>query len=109
MSDIKFKVIVVGGGPVGLTAAHVLAKAGIDFVVLESYHTVTPDRGSAVGLWPPTHRVFDQLRILKPMDVDQHPMYRSRVLTHDGAIYAHGEQHRVILEKCACSHPRGTW
>ncbi|KAJ9145331.1 FAD binding domain-containing protein [Pleurostoma richardsiae] len=61
MSAKKFKIVVVGGGPVGLTAAHALYKAGIDFVVLESRHDVVVDRGAAMVLGPNNLRVMRQL------------------------------------------------
>ncbi|ROW08283.1 hypothetical protein VMCG_03175 [Cytospora schulzeri] len=46
-----FKVIVVGGGPVGLIAAHSLSKAGIDFVVLERRPEVVEEIGHEVLRW----------------------------------------------------------
>ncbi|KAI1270545.1 FAD/NAD(P)-binding domain-containing protein [Xylariaceae sp. FL1019] len=45
-----FKVIVVGGGPVGLTAAHALTKAGIDFVMLEGREEAVTKAGSHIVL-----------------------------------------------------------
>ncbi|KAI1327603.1 FAD/NAD(P)-binding domain-containing protein [Xylariaceae sp. FL0255] len=46
MSSNNFKVIIVGGGPVGLTSAHALSRAGIDFVILEGREDATPIGGS---------------------------------------------------------------
>ncbi|KXJ92894.1 hypothetical protein Micbo1qcDRAFT_232569 [Microdochium bolleyi] len=56
-----FRVIVAGGGLVGLTAAHVLHKAGIDFVILEKHKTVLPAVGSVMTIWPQTFRILEQL------------------------------------------------
>lgn len=56
-----FKAIVIGGGPAGLTTAHVLYKAGIDFLVLEERKEVVVDRGAAMVLGPQNLRVMRQL------------------------------------------------
>jgi 2-polyprenyl-6-methoxyphenol hydroxylase-like FAD-dependent oxidoreductase len=60
-----FRAIIVGGGLLGLTAAHMFAKTvNMDFVVLEQHDDLMPEIGSLLSLWPPTFRVFDQLGIL---------------------------------------------
>ncbi|KAK8110650.1 uncharacterized protein PG998_007107 [Apiospora kogelbergensis] len=59
-----FRAIVVGGGLVGLTAAHILSKAGIDFIVLEKHSSIFTSRGTQLALWPQTFRIFDQLGLL---------------------------------------------
>ncbi|KAI2616515.1 FAD/NAD(P)-binding domain-containing protein [Hypoxylon sp. NC1633] len=64
MTDGNFKVIVVGGGPVGMTAAHILSKAGIDFVVLERQSTIGEDVGASIILFPHGLRVMGQLGLL---------------------------------------------
>ncbi len=87
MTDSKFRVIVVGGGPVGLMAAHILTKAGIDFVVLEKYRTVTPEPGSSIGLWPPTVRVLDQLGLFDAFVPLMNINYRRIVLTYAGDVF----------------------
>lgn len=61
----RFRVIVVGGGLVGLTAAHILTQAGIDFIVLEKHKSVLTSRGTQLALWPQTFRTFDQLGLLE--------------------------------------------
>ncbi|GAP82705.2 putative FAD binding domain-containing protein [Rosellinia necatrix] len=63
-SPPPFRIIVVGGGLLGLTAAHMLAKAGLDFVVLEQHADLLPEIGSLLSLLPPTFRVLDQLGLL---------------------------------------------
>ncbi|KAK7911168.1 monooxygenase [Apiospora marii] len=61
----RFRAIVVGGGLVGLTAAHILTRAGIDFIVLEKHKSVLTSRGTQLALWPQIFRVFDQLGLLE--------------------------------------------
>ncbi|KAH9904869.1 hypothetical protein F4778DRAFT_731046 [Xylariomycetidae sp. FL2044] len=59
-----FRVVVVGGGLVGLTAAHIFTQAGIDFVVLEKHDDPLCVNGSTLAIWPQTMRVFDQLGLV---------------------------------------------
>jgi 2-polyprenyl-6-methoxyphenol hydroxylase-like FAD-dependent oxidoreductase len=56
-----FKAIVVGGGPVGLSAAHALSRANIDFVLLERRSSPVIDAGSNLVLNPMGIRALDQL------------------------------------------------
>ena len=56
MGDDNFKVIIVGGGPVGLIAAHVLLRAGIDFVLLESRPDICVNLGANLVLLPSGQR-----------------------------------------------------
>lgn len=60
-SKRPFKAIIVGGGPVGLTAAHSFSRAGIDYVVLEARNTCFPDTGASLVINPASMRVFHQL------------------------------------------------
>ncbi|KAK3352450.1 hypothetical protein B0T25DRAFT_186068 [Lasiosphaeria hispida] len=87
MSNPKFKVIVIGGGPVGLTAAHALSQAGIDYVVLENRLSVTTDVGASLVLWPHGLRVLAQLGLLKPLREISVGMCRTQSLTLDGEKY----------------------
>lgn len=59
-----FRAIIVGSGLVGLTAAHVFSKAGIDFIILEKHDDPLSTYGSTLAFWPQTIRIFDQLGLL---------------------------------------------
>lgn len=60
----KFKVIIVGGGPTGLTAAHCFEKAGIDYEILDRRASLDENEGASAAIWPNSARVFAQLGIL---------------------------------------------
>ncbi|KAI1390639.1 putative dehydrogenase [Hypoxylon trugodes] len=57
----KPRVIVIGAGPVGLYTAHALAKANIDYVVLEQQKDVAFHKGAGIVLFPASVRLVDQL------------------------------------------------
>lgn len=63
-TEKPFRVIIVGGGLVSLTAAHIFSKTDIDFVILEQHENLLPEIGSLLNLWPPTFRILDQLGLL---------------------------------------------
>lgn len=79
-----FKVIIVGGGPVGLLTAHALHKAGIDFVLLERRDTCATHQGSSIGLAPPTMRVFDQLGLYDAIMAVNNKMITKYAVTDKG-------------------------
>ncbi|KAF4119296.1 2-polyprenyl-6-methoxyphenol hydroxylase [Geosmithia morbida] len=76
MSQSEFKVIIVGGGPVGLVAAHALHHAGIDFTVLEQHEGVFEDVGASVVIFPHNLRVLYQLGLKERLDQISVPMVR---------------------------------
>jgi 2-polyprenyl-6-methoxyphenol hydroxylase-like FAD-dependent oxidoreductase len=61
----EFKVIIIGGGPVGLSTAHALSKAGIDFVVLERRKAIVEDMGASLVLSPQSLRIMGHLGLLE--------------------------------------------
>ncbi|KAH8175325.1 FAD binding domain-containing protein [Sarocladium implicatum] len=79
-----FKVVIVGGGPVGLTAAHSLSQAGLDFVVLESRAQIVQDAGSNLVLLPIGLRVLSQLGMLSKIESVSSPMDRFKRIDHKG-------------------------
>lgn len=60
-SSSSFKVIIAGGGPVGLTAAIALSRAGIDFVMLERREEIVIDAGSNLVMLPNGMRILNQM------------------------------------------------
>ncbi|KAK4450297.1 hypothetical protein QBC34DRAFT_403224 [Podospora aff. communis PSN243] len=97
-----FKVIIVGGGPAGLITGHCLAKAAIDFDILESRDKHDLNAGASNALWPQSVRVFDQLGLLEeatklhsPVDYRQSltpegtPFYKSDVFKQTRAQHGH--------------------
>ncbi|KAH8666507.1 hypothetical protein BX600DRAFT_461912 [Xylariales sp. PMI_506] len=84
----KFKAIIVGGGPVGLVAAHTLAAAGLDFVLLERRITLTPPfAGVGLGIFPHSLRVLDQLGLLPQLEKAKSIMNRTSTIDHQGVLY----------------------
>lgn len=84
MASNNFKVIVVGGGPVGLMAAHALSSAGIDFVVLERRDNVVLEMGANLVLGPNSLRVMHQLGLLPRLQAIGSEFKHQKVFTMDG-------------------------
>ncbi|KAK1999780.1 FAD/NAD(P)-binding domain-containing protein [Colletotrichum falcatum] len=107
MSSDASPIIVVGGGPVGMTAAHALSRAGIDFVLLESRSTIVLDAGSNLVLSPTGLRALSQFGILPALNKVSSPLAKFRRFDHKGRDIGdtlfftyvqknHGEFPRVI-------------
>ncbi|KAL4800038.1 FAD/NAD(P)-binding domain-containing protein [Aspergillus venezuelensis] len=63
-----FRVIIVGGSIAGLTLAHCLERAGIDYVVLEKHVDIFAEPGISIGLMPNGPRILEQLGIYADVD-----------------------------------------
>ncbi|KAK3390049.1 hypothetical protein B0H63DRAFT_538208 [Podospora didyma] len=96
MLDNKFKVVVIGSGPVGLTAAHALSQAGIDFIVLEHRASVVVDVGAAMSIWPHGFRVLAQLGLLERLEKIGVEVGRTMSLTLEGHKYKENNAARAI-------------
>lgn len=90
MEAQPFRVIIIGGGPVGLTAAHALLAAGIDFVVLEARPTFTPEEGASLLAYAPTQRVWHQLGLRAAMEARSCPVESRSSADHAGNVYRRG-------------------
>ncbi|KAM0541895.1 hypothetical protein ACHAPJ_013041 [Fusarium lateritium] len=97
MATPGFKAIVVGGGPVGLTAAHALSRANIDFVLLERRSSPVIDAGSNLVLNPMGIRALDQLDLRAPLEKVSSPLGLINRQDHQGRDL--GDAHWFILFK----------
>ena len=79
-----FKVIIVGAGISGLSLAHLLLRAGIDFVVLEAHSNIAPPTGGSFGLWPNCARILDQIACWTDIESKGTPVEISHVRQPSG-------------------------
>lgn len=79
-----FKVIIVGGGPVGLTAAHAFSRAGIPFTLLERRESAIIDAGSNLVLLQVGMRALGQLDLLEDLVKVSSELRTIRRLDHSG-------------------------
>ena len=83
-------VIIVGGGPAGMMAGFLLARAGIDVLVLEKHDDFFRDfRGDTVH--PSTMEILDQLGILKRFLERPHNRVTSARIRIDGRDWTIGD------------------
>ena len=93
-----FKVIVVGGGPVGLAAAHALHLAGIDFVILERRAAIVEDKGASIVVHPHTLRIMSQFGLLDALQAVGGELRHHRSFTVDGHIFKEGTRYQRMKE-----------
>lgn len=90
MEAQPFRVIIIGGGPVGLTAAHAFLAAGIDFVVLEARDTFAPEEGASLLAYASTQRVWHQLGLLGAMEAKACSVDTRSSADHAGNVFRRG-------------------
>lgn len=81
-----FRVIIVGAGVAGLTLAHCLDKAGIDYLVLDK-GVVAPPFGTTITIQPHGCRILHQLGILDDVLDSCSTMGRCYYRTPDGRCF----------------------
>ena len=80
----RHDVVIVGGGPVGLLLACLLAARGLDVVVLERRHA-SSGRSRAIGIHPPGLRALDRAGIGDEVRQRAAPI-RGGVVTCEGRV-----------------------
>ncbi|OTB00786.1 hypothetical protein M426DRAFT_324032 [Hypoxylon sp. CI-4A] len=96
----NFRAIVVGAGVAGLTAAHCLELAGIDYVVLEKRDWVNSPAGNSTTLWPNSARILHQLGLLDRIANTCNPGRDLWIRGPDGRNIAHTD----FLEQVRLNH-----
>lgn len=79
-------VIIVGGGPIGLTMALALERAGIDCVVLEKRNDLVAHEGADLVLLPMALRALSQFDILEYIRTASVPLRALHQLNHKGRL-----------------------
>ncbi|KAL4998080.1 hypothetical protein BDV10DRAFT_194725 [Aspergillus recurvatus] len=85
----RLRVIIIGGAVSGLTLAHCLEKAGIDYVVLEKHRDITMNIGGSVALQPAGCRILDQLGVLDHLRKRTNDIQAVNVALPDGYTRRH--------------------
>ncbi|KAL6406611.1 hypothetical protein AUP68_09411 [Ilyonectria robusta] len=98
-SEGKFRVVIVGGGPVGLCLAHSLSLAGIDYILLEGRSTVVEKTGLGLALWPHGVRILDQIGLLEEGRKVYLPVKDKYNHLPDGSEINHSDLYQEIEKK----------
>ncbi|KAL4981505.1 hypothetical protein BDW68DRAFT_192893 [Aspergillus falconensis] len=88
MDKGSFKVIVVGGSIAGLTLAHSLDLAGIDYILLEKHIDPLATVGGSVGLLPNGWRILHQLGLRHELEQVACPVKVAHMTYPDGFVFS---------------------
>ena len=86
-----FRVVIVGGSIAGLTLAHALARAGIDYVILEARDDMAPRLGASIGIFSNGARILDQLGIFDTIEQHVDSLKYSQSWTGKGDLVFAGD------------------
>ncbi|KAL4975806.1 hypothetical protein BDW66DRAFT_151536 [Aspergillus desertorum] len=80
----QLRVIIIGGAVSGLTLAHCLEKADINYVLLEKHHHITTNIGGSIALQPAGCRILDQLGVLGHLEKSRNDIQAVNVALFNG-------------------------
>lgn len=88
MAKSSFTVIIVGGSIAGLTLAHGLQRAGIDYVVLEKHNEIAASAGAGLSILPHGAQILDQLQLWHQIEKVSGPVLRAQLCFPDGFAFS---------------------
>ncbi|CAI6338035.1 unnamed protein product [Periconia digitata] len=97
------KIVVVGGGPVGMTVAHALTKAGIDFVLLESRPSIVMAAGASLVMSPIGLRALSQFGVLPAIEKVSSPLSIVKRFNHQGRSIGDAKLFSYLHENHGCA------
>lgn len=93
------KIIVVGGGPVGMTVAHALTRANIDFVLLESRASIVMAAGASLVMSQIGLRALSQFGVLPAIEKVSSPLSICKRFNHQGQTIGDTKLFSYLREK----------
>ncbi|KAI1111539.1 putative monooxygenase [Nemania sp. NC0429] len=94
-----FCAIIIGGGLIGVTAAHIFSKTNMEFIILEKHDTPLSTFGSTLALWPQTLRISDQLGLLDAVQPILDHLHKCFVLSSKDAKIFDNDRTLEYVEK----------
>lgn len=98
MASSSFKVIIVGGSVTGLTLAHSLDRAGVDYIVLEKRDDFAPQVGASIAILPNGGRILDQLGVYAAIEKCTAPLGTSHLYFPDGFHFLSSYPKRILSQ-----------
>lgn len=86
----QLKVVIVGGSISGLTLAHALDRANIDWVVLDG-HPIALPIGASISIFQNGSMVLDPLGIYDDLRALVHPMRKNYIRLSNGKAWQTSE------------------
>ncbi|CEL00908.1 hypothetical protein ASPCAL00500 [Aspergillus calidoustus] len=90
MESPRLQVVIIGSSISGLTLAHCLELAEIDYVVLEKHNDILQTIGGSIGLLPNGCRILDQLGVYDEIENVACPVRISHMTYPDGFTFSDG-------------------
>lgn len=97
------RVLIIGGSIAGLTLAHCLEKARIDYVLLEKKEEIAPQEGASIGILPNGGRIMEQLGLYHQIEQLIEPLARAHVTYPDGFHFT--SQYPALLQQRSVNMP----